>query len=154
MFSRLRADSSYLNGRTPTIAIIPTLRLVSTFESAKCPQTHELFWFSAPFAQAIRMFQPYKPAPLRHSAQRQSQRTPRSGAIRDLASNGKALQSAPPWEGCQRRCSHNSIYTILPTLSTGNPEFFPVRSKIGRNGINRIFCLISPAAPSDNKPAS
>lgn len=43
MFSRLRADSSYLIGRNPAIAIITVLRLMSTFESANSQQTHELF---------------------------------------------------------------------------------------------------------------
>ena len=40
---RLRATSSYLIGRTPTMAILSTFDSVSTFESANSPQTSELF---------------------------------------------------------------------------------------------------------------
>lgn len=41
--NRLRANSSYLTGRTPTMAILSMSESVSTFDSANLQQTQELF---------------------------------------------------------------------------------------------------------------
>ena len=41
--NRLRANSSYLIGRTPTMAILSTSESMSTFDSANLQQTQELF---------------------------------------------------------------------------------------------------------------
>jgi hypothetical protein len=143
--NRLRANSSYLIGRTPTMAILSMSESVSTFDSANLQQTQELFCVFPGNPQTSRGGNSILLLSARNS--------PRSGQPGIRRFDRDAIGHAPMRR--RQKQGHILSYTLfIPSYQARIHLFCPPETKSAKLDFPANFAWLLLPSRSDNKPAA
>ncbi len=143
--NRLRANSSYLIGRTPTMAILSMSEPVSTFDSANSQQTQELFCV---FPCNRRGGGAGIPILLLSAGN--SPRLGQSGIRRFDRPAVACTPLRPHWKQ-----SHTPSYTLFfLAYQPKSTSFFAGETKSAKLDFPANFAWLLPPSRSDNRPAA